>query len=371
MASILERAETNTALVHEQLHTGEAFVLDFARLKSGQNRRELLEVIEKAAPTGFLHIVNHGLDPKLFQTLRKVTYDVMTATMEEKDRDTAVEGTGSFEGYKPRTPEEIRQGILPGIEEYNYDYNSPGTITRPKVIQENEISIRTVFDFYHSELTPALLSLLGDYCDLDLIEGHTKATEVAHFLLYHPHWYNDTDKKRAAYGGHTDIGSLTYLNCNPVAGLQIYGPNGWVYAAYVENSIVVNAGDALEYMTGGKINATLHRVIKPVHGQKNDPRPAIPFFVHPNHDVMVASLQATKERRERLTAESRAKPGHPVDSIGLNRIISALSIQREDIYLEAIDGQAWLAAKRKGLVNSPPGVVINYHNLALSRPFSI
>lgn len=73
------------------------------------------------------------------------------------------------------------------------------------------------------------------------------------------HWYEDGPRKRAAYSGHTDIGSLTYLAANPVGGLQVYGKDGWRDMAYIPNSIVVIMGDAMEFMTGGRMNGTLHR----------------------------------------------------------------------------------------------------------------
>lgn len=74
-----------------------------------------------------------------------------------------------------------------------------------------------------------------------------------------PKWYEDVNRKRAAYAGHTDIGSLTYLYANPVASLQVYADHGWEYVAYIPNSIVVNMGDAMQFLTRGKVNATLHR----------------------------------------------------------------------------------------------------------------
>jgi hypothetical protein len=72
-------------------------------------------------------------------------------------------------------------------------------------------------------------------------------------------WFRNAAKKRAGYAGHTDIGTLTYLYANPVAGLQVYGPTGWEHVSYVPNSLLVNAGDAMEYVTRGLFNATLHR----------------------------------------------------------------------------------------------------------------
>ncbi|POS72719.1 2OG-Fe(II)oxygenase superfamily protein [Diaporthe helianthi] len=129
-------------------------------------------------------------------------------------------------------------------------------------------------------------------------------------------WYNDKDRKLAAYAGHTDIGSLTYLTSNPIAGLQVYGPEGWRHVAHVPNSIVVNMGDAMEYMTRGRMNATLHRVVKPPADQDAKCRPAFIYFIHPNHDIMSKCLAHRRELIAKLSAESKESPGGLVGSIG-------------------------------------------------------
>ncbi|KAF4986773.1 hypothetical protein FGRMN_10680 [Fusarium graminum] len=102
----------STPIVPSQanLQYAEPHVVDFKLLKEGpggSRSHELFDVLRAASPTGLLHLVNHGLDPNLFQTLRAVTYAYMTTTsQEEKDQAETVQGTGSFEGYKPRTTEE-------------------------------------------------------------------------------------------------------------------------------------------------------------------------------------------------------------------------------------------------------------------------
>jgi hypothetical protein len=107
-------------------------IIDFRLLKQGTDRAKLLEVIEKAAGTGLLHVINHGLNAKWvcmtislelekkvkdetevwltrwqFRILQGVTYTyMMNTSLKQKDEDTAVKGTGYFEGYKPRTEAE-------------------------------------------------------------------------------------------------------------------------------------------------------------------------------------------------------------------------------------------------------------------------
>lgn len=62
--------------------------------------------------------------------------------------------------------------------------------------------------------------------------------------------------------GHTDLGTLTLLFRQPVAGLQIRDneTGKWKWAKPVDGSLTVNAGDALSFITGGYIKSTIHRV---------------------------------------------------------------------------------------------------------------
>ncbi|EFQ36171.1 2OG-Fe(II) oxygenase superfamily protein [Colletotrichum graminicola M1.001] len=203
--------------------------------------------------------------------------------------------------------------------------------------------------FYHNELTPRLLDAINSFVGLPegiLKQLHKESSEVAHFLFYHHQWYKDIRRKRAAYAGHTDIGTITYLYANPVASLQVYSSQGWEYVAYIPNSIVINMGDAMEFITKGQINATLHRVIKPLPTQDNDVRTALIYFVHPNHSCMVQSVRHYQELRARYTSLTRESPGALINGAGLNRVISALSSTREDIYFVPINSQAWELSKR-------------------------
>ncbi|KAM3421579.1 hypothetical protein BST61_g1966 [Cercospora zeina] len=355
------------------LRCAEPHIIDFALLKAatadGGFDQILLDVLRQAAPTGLLHIVNHGLDADLFAKLRAITYTyMMTATPEEKDAVSYINGTGSFEGYKPRTREEKNNNSLPVIEEYNYDYRSSGSVKRPEIFSQHERAISAILDFYHEELTPRLLDLINEFCGLRrgfLREVHNDSSEVAHLLLYHPLWYKEAKKKRAAYAGHTDIGSLTYLYANPVASLQVYGKHGWEYVAYIPNSIVVNMGDAMQFLTKGLMNATLHRVIKPAVDQDRAVRTAFVHFIHPDHASMSASLKSFQELRVQYTNAHKTRPGCPINGMGLNRVISTLSATTDDEYFSPVDTQSWELSRKGGLVSTPRQFCVNFENLTI------
>jgi len=355
---------TNAKLLYAEPH-----ILDLSLYKEENGRSRLLQVIGEAAKTGFIHIINHGLKPERFQTVRDITYTYMLETgNEQKDRDSSAPGTGYFEGYKPRSQEEKVENSLPPVEEYSYDYFATGKVRRPPVIAENEDSIHNIFDFYHKTLTPILLDLINEHCQFKpgtLAEYHSNTSEVAHFLFYRRRWHENIKKKRGSYGGHTDIGTLTYLPANPSAGLQIYGEQGWRYVAYIPDSIVVNAGDALEYLTAGKFNATLHRVLKSQEDQERQMRTAIVYFVQPKEACMRDSLAHYNALQGRQTESSRQDPGSAINGACLNRLISAVSANSNDEYKRIVDPQAWKSAKSGGLISGPQNLTVDYKTLSL------
>ncbi|KAF8183014.1 hypothetical protein K438DRAFT_1908006 [Mycena galopus ATCC 62051] len=59
--------------------------------------------------------------------------------------------------------------------------------------------------------------------------------------------------------GHTDMGSITVLYSQPISALQILGQDGkWKWIKHIENAAVINAGDVMEFLSGGYYKATIH-----------------------------------------------------------------------------------------------------------------
>jgi isopenicillin N synthase-like dioxygenase len=58
-----------------------------------------------------------------------------------------------------------------------------------------------------------------------------------------------------------DLGTFTFLFRQPVAGLQIRYPstNEWKWVKPQDATLTVNAADALQFLTGGYVNSTIHR----------------------------------------------------------------------------------------------------------------
>jgi isopenicillin N synthase-like dioxygenase len=107
-------------------------------------------------------------------------------------------------------------------------------------------------------------------------------------LLSYPTSAND--KIYLGAGEHTDYGCITILLQDPNnGGLEIRHDNQWIKVPPVENTLVVNIGDAMEVWTSGMYKATTHRVVlSPEDVSKC--RFSIPFFFEPNYETMMMKM---------------------------------------------------------------------------------
>lgn len=80
---------------------------------------------------------------------------------------------------------------------------------------------------------------------------------------------------------HTDWGYLTLILQDDVGGLQISRNGEWIDIPYVPNSLVINAGDFLNVLSGGQYRSPVHRVQSP----RVRDRTSFVLFYYPRFDT--------------------------------------------------------------------------------------
>jgi len=105
-------------------------------------------------------------------------------------------------------------------------------------------------------------------------------------------------------GEHSDYGTITLLYQDNIGGLEVKSADQkWVKAVPIPGTILVNVGDLLESMSGGYWPATRHRVVVPLEEiTRKTKRQSIPFFVHPDDDVLCQPLTGPDSRYPPVTA---------------------------------------------------------------------
>ncbi len=108
-------------------------------------------------------------------------------------------------------------------------------------------------------------------------------------MLYHKR----TPEEHAASGygqttGHTDLGTVTLLFRQPIAGLQILGEDGkWTYVSAQPGTITVNLADTISHLTGGWLKSSVHRVVAPPEDQWGYDRTGLLYFARPHNDTVL------------------------------------------------------------------------------------
>jgi isopenicillin N synthase-like dioxygenase len=102
-------------------------------------------------------------------------------------------------------------------------------------------------------------------------------------LIHYPPHPSPEDNE-FGFAPHTDNNFITFLAQSKLPGLEVRTAEGdWIRPPAVPGTFVVNTGAMLARYSNNRFRATPHRVIN-----RNDrSRYACPFFLGPNHDVVV------------------------------------------------------------------------------------
>ena len=88
---------------------------------------------------------------------------------------------------------------------------------------------------------------------------------------------------------HEDINLLTVLPASNEPGLELLNSEGeWFSVPCDPGSIAINGGEMLDLASDGYFPATTHRVVNPSGEAATRSRMALPLFLHPADDVVLA-----------------------------------------------------------------------------------
>ncbi|CAN3366496.1 hypothetical protein DICA4_F02740 [Diutina catenulata] len=285
--------------------------LDFSKLSSETGKQELAKQVEDSLTTrGFVSVVNHGIDLDEFERIRRIAYEVCTVprevqgeylagawTSDAEDRTKSL-GAENGSGYKPQGYWSMEKGVQDAIVFYNFnnllqDALYQNHVNYPEPARKNLELIR---EYYNKVHTQVLRNLCG-LCDiaLELPEGtlydryfkivqgdlHESGSGVARFMLYNKMDPKDEEKTQKKWlRGHSDSGGFTLITSQPILSIQIrdYFTGQWKYVGHTPGGLIVNVGDALEFLTGGYFKSAIHRVIAPPEDQRDYTRFVVIYF---------------------------------------------------------------------------------------------
>ncbi|EMD36736.1 hypothetical protein CERSUDRAFT_155002 [Gelatoporia subvermispora B] len=280
---------------NEPLEYADLAMVDLSKVKTPEGRAELAAQVREAMTTiGFFYVINHGLT----QAQNTRIFDVADIPFsqvgddEKKAFQANIKATGSYQGYKLRQYWHIDAGVRDQIEHYNI-VRDVTKKQHPKALVPLLSEIDAFNRFNHFEILHPLLRLfaLGMGLPEETFVNEHNFDEPGEtwlrFMKYYPRSEDDETKTKNVWlKGHMDFGSVTILWSQPVSALQIFSPDGkWRWVKHIENAIVINAGEAMEALSGGFYKATIHRVVQPPPDQRGYPRLGVFYFAMPDDSI--------------------------------------------------------------------------------------
>ncbi|PPQ91997.1 hypothetical protein CVT25_004653 [Psilocybe cyanescens] len=265
-------------------------IIDLAQMSTPAGHLALAEKARDAMTVhGFFYVINHGFNTAQTERIFDIA-DIPFSKVGDEEKRTYVakmKETGSYQGYKPRQYWHIDGGVRDQMENYNINRD----ITKrqhPEVLRPFLPEIEKFARHNHEEVLHPILRLLA--VGMELPE-ETFVNMHGFSSVGETYEEDEVKSKNVWLKGHTDFGTITILYSQPVAALQILTSDGtWKWVKHIENALVINAGDALEFLSGGFYRATIHRVVQPPEDQRSYTRLGVFYFCMTDDDVKLAPL---------------------------------------------------------------------------------
>ena len=320
--------------------TIELDALDFGTLQHGESaaaresRQKLAAKVEKSLLTyGFLSIVNHGIDLEEIEHVKSIAQSLCELSPEEQAPYLAGAWKSDLEdrkvspgaerglGFKPKKYWSMKNGVEDSIVFYNFnkmlheEFFDTEANLYPELARAHLDEIAGYFRKVHLQVLKNLTIL----CDIVLekpegyiwenyykpIEGdhENSGLGVGRFMLYDE--MDPEDEKKVDQNwlrGHSDSGGFTFITSQPILSLQIrdYYTGKWRYVGHKPNSLIVNVGDAMEFITGSYFKLLIHRVVAPPNDQRSWKRLVLIYFSAPKSTSVIDPEPLNSPKLKRL-----------------------------------------------------------------------
>lgn len=259
------------------------------------------QVINHALTVSQFYVKNFGLTQEQVDrqfTLAKHFFQLPTS---EKEKFEVNYAEADYNGWR-RPGRSLIAKARDNMEIYNipkFTDDFTGKYNQPDLLKAHLPEIEVFQKALHSNVVLPLLRLFAIVLQLPdeehLVKQHTydrKSEDHYRYMTYHPRSDSDwASANHGASGGHTDLGTLTLLFRQPVAGLQILAADGsWTWVSAQPDTITVNLGDTISHLTGGWLKSSVHRVVAPPQDQRQYTRTGLLYFARPHNDTELVPI---------------------------------------------------------------------------------
>ncbi|KAM3074930.1 hypothetical protein ACMFMG_008336 [Clarireedia jacksonii] len=251
---------------------------------------------------GFFYVKNFGLSQEQIDRQFTLAKNFFTLPVAEKEKYEVNYAAADYNGWR-RPGQRAESPVKDNIEIYNIPKFTPdfeGKYQQPELLQAHLPEIEHFSKSLHTNIVLPLLRLFAIVLELPdeehLVRQHTyepKSEDHFRYMIYHKRTPEEHEK--SGYGqttGHTDLGTVTLLFRQPVAGLQILGEDGkWTWVKAEEGTVTVNLADTISHLTGGWLKSSVHRVVAPPRDQWEYERTGLLYFARPHNNTILRPIQ--------------------------------------------------------------------------------
>lgn len=304
-------------------------VVDLGAFLNGsddEKQKIAAEVDDICCSIGFLTIKNHGVSKTVCDKAWASAKAYFDLPIDEKIKSKAA-NKGNPRGYFPiegetlsktlgvSAPPDRKEAYSSGPltpptghkhdQDFDFFYGPNIWPTLPHDFQENWTAYYKAMEKLGSEIMQLLAAALKLNEDF-FVQYHTHHISALRAINY-PSLPDDLLPGQLRAGTHSDYGTVTILNPDPVVGgLEVKSTSGkWITPPAIENSFVINIGDLMAHWTNDKWVSTLHRVVDPItsNGKPAPRRQSIAYFMNPNYDAKIKTIPTCIKDGQRIVHE--------------------------------------------------------------------
>ncbi len=238
-------------------------VIDVSKLRSGTPENALavaLKIRQAAEDVGFFYISNHGIPEAVIKQAYSAAKSFFNLPKKLKD---SVKINDNHHGYLSVGEAKMEQAEKIDLKEsFVWGLDLPDE--HPSVTKENPFLGRNQWPDEMPELKGAVYPFFdaGLQCGRDMMRAFALGMELAEdsflkstdepiarsSIIHYPPQPANLGVEQFGVAPHTDYGCLTLLWQDQVGGLEVQTREGeWVTAHPIENTLVVNVGDLLDF----------------------------------------------------------------------------------------------------------------------------
>ena len=245
---------------------------------------------------GFCCIVGHGIPRDLIDNAYDAFQRFFALPAESKMRY-HVPGSGGARGYTPYKVETAKDSQHADLKEFWHIGRELARTSRFADVMPPNLWPAEVPDFkargyalYEAldQLGSRILRALALHVGLPenyFADKTDEGNSILRPIHYPPITQANVPNERA--GAHEDINFITLLVGASAEGLEVLSDGQWLPVTTEGDAIVVNIGDMLQRLSNHVYPSTSHRVVNPPNANARKPRYSVPYFLHPNPDVVL------------------------------------------------------------------------------------